>query len=665
MNRLKFLFLITLLACVPFVGARAQSTFIRTFSGEPAKPGSHVLAHPDGGFIATTDIYSRKTGGGFMVLRYDACDKLMWCKKYWNSLYPFLTTDFSITRDGHFLLCGFYNFNENYDGFLVKIDSEGDIVFSNTFHTGVNEYVYSTGEMSDGSYFVYGNRNDVMLAYINNFVLKFDPSGNVISGKSYFDIPIWGRTIATSDGGILARTGRVIYKLDNKGDLVWGRELSETGYYESQPLEVDGGYIYARYGNTTTISKPSYIFKIDYNGNLLWRSDGFRSTNGAGLNDVTGLVELENGDLLVPGNVTIDSLNNKDLYIIYTRLSSEGDLLGQWLQSPDRRESHRYHDLSIGKGGVVYIAGNIVLDQKLTITSLSTSGGLEGCELIPVSTPLAMEPLTLTPIGVQPQEVTGSTIPLSLTVNDLDPAGESYCYRQGAFTVNIGPDSILCPGEKLSIGSDREFSLYQWSTGAVTRYIEIDSAGSYVLEASDGCTTVSDTMELAYYPGADPGFSVSPLFNNTLTPVHFNSGAQSGFQWIFNDTVSYAGDFDYYFNKNGIYPVVYLFSDVNGCSFRDTVFVEVKYFSVYIPTAFTPNGNGLNEGFRPEGFGIADYRMDIYTRWGERIYSERNGAWDGTYRGRQMQTDAYVYEITFTDDLGEEVFRRGLVNLVR
>lgn len=68
---------------------------------------------------------------------------------------------------------------------------------------------------------------------------------------------------------------------------------------------------------------------------------------------------------------------------------------------------------------------------------------------------------------------------------------------------------------------------------------------------------------------------------------------------------------------------------------------------LYAPNAFTMNGDGLNETFRPRGMYLKTYELQIYTRWGERLYTTNEcfGGWDGTYQGSTCQSDTYMYII--------------------
>jgi gliding motility-associated-like protein len=86
---------------------------------------------------------------------------------------------------------------------------------------------------------------------------------------------------------------------------------------------------------------------------------------------------------------------------------------------------------------------------------------------------------------------------------------------------------------------------------------------------------------------------------------------------------------------------------------------------VYIPTAFTPNSDGMNDEFRVKGENLQDFKMLVYDRWGEKIYESENPneGWDGTYRGNPVQNDTYVYQVT-AKNLGTKKMT-GAVTLVR
>ena len=92
---------------------------------------------------------------------------------------------------------------------------------------------------------------------------------------------------------------------------------------------------------------------------------------------------------------------------------------------------------------------------------------------------------------------------------------------------------------------------------------------------------------------------------------------------------------------------------------------------VYIPNAFTPDENGVNDVFQPKGFGINEdkYKMEIYDRWGEIIFSSNNfkKGWDGKIKGSTLvaKDDVYIYKIFITDLQGNKKNYVGHVTLIK
>ena len=70
--------------------------------------------------------------------------------------------------------------------------------------------------------------------------------------------------------------------------------------------------------------------------------------------------------------------------------------------------------------------------------------------------------------------------------------------------------------------------------------------------------------------------------------------------------------------------------------------------TMYIPSAFTPNGDGINDFFGVKAEGIKQFKMEIYNRWGELVFVSENmlELWDGTYKGERISnTDVFVYQV--------------------
>lgn len=93
--------------------------------------------------------------------------------------------------------------------------------------------------------------------------------------------------------------------------------------------------------------------------------------------------------------------------------------------------------------------------------------------------------------------------------------------------------------------------------------------------------------------------------------------------------------------------VAYNNVDESITSVSNTVKVK-QNISLYIPDAFTPDGDNVNDEFFIKGVGIDQCEVKIYNRWGELIFMSNNPSfrWDGTYRGKSVMQGVYTYHIT-------------------
>ena len=108
--------------------------------------------------------------------------------------------------------------------------------------------------------------------------------------------------------------------------------------------------------------------------------------------------------------------------------------------------------------------------------------------------------------------------------------------------------------------------------------------------------------------------------------------------------------------------------DIAGCKGWDTVFIKVYAGpTYYVPTAFSPNGDGRNDIFRPIPSGIVKTNwFRVYNRFGNLLFetNEWLKGWDGRYRGRKQPIGAYVWMIQGVDNNGKIIEKKGTVILV-
>lgn len=198
---------------------------------------------------------------------------------------------------------------------------------------------------------------------------------------------------------------------------------------------------------------------------------------------------------------------------------------------------------------------------------------------------------------------------------------------------------------------------------------------------SGGCSaslTKVDMITMHSRPRA--AFTFSPQPASILTPtIQFldessdNNGGIAYWWWTFGDNSDSSSNFRnpvHTYNDTGTFCANLIVMDNDGCTDTTTDCVIIApVYSLYIPSAFTPNGDGLNETFKPVGRYVKDFDMYIFNRWGTEIYHTNNinNGWNGAVHGvgAICQEDVYIYKITVTDAKDKQHSYIGNVNLLK
>ena len=105
----------------------------------------------------------------------------------------------------------------------------------------------------------------------------------------------------------------------------------------------------------------------------------------------------------------------------------------------------------------------------------------------------------------------------------------------------------------------------------------------------------------------------------------------------------------------------------NEVELRVVVLSECREPFIFVPNAFTPNTDNLNDHLYVEGETIDELYFAVYNRWGEKVFEtdDRSIGWDGTYKGRDLSPDVYGYYLEARCFNGETYFKKGNVTLTR
>ncbi|HMU45755.1 MAG TPA: PKD domain-containing protein [Chitinophagaceae bacterium] len=247
---------------------------------------------------------------------------------------------------------------------------------------------------------------------------------------------------------------------------------------------------------------------------------------------------------------------------------------------------------------------------------------------------------------------------------------------------NAGPDPIICYNTSTQLDGDIVGSSFTWSPVSYLSNATIlnpiatpPRTTQYILSAYDtlGCPKPGrDTLTVTVNPKiiAFAGHDTTVVVGQ---PLQFNGSGGVNYFW----TPSIGLNDPNIQNPVGIYgpdidSVRYklIVSDAIGCA--DSAFVTVRVFKtnpyIFVPTAFTPNGDGLNDVIRPIAVGIEKINyFSIYNRWGQRVFitSVNGQGWDGRINGRTQGSGVFVWMVSAVDYLGNHIFLKGTVTLIR
>ena len=210
-----------------------------------------------------------------------------------------------------------------------------------------------------------------------------------------------------------------------------------------------------------------------------------------------------------------------------------------------------------------------------------------------------------------------------------------------------------------------------------------NTAGSYSVSLTmvdtNGCTHFADSTNfITIHSNPIAAFDYNPAQPTMLDPtVYFTDmslthSSISSWLWDFEglDTSNVQHPSYIFATDTGRYDITLIVEDINGC--RDTITEMVRVYTesaIFVPTAFTPDGDGLNDLFIPRGFGLSEknYSFFIFDRWGELIFEthQTTDGWDGTYKGKLVKNDTYVWKIVYHDLDGLKHKETGQVNSLR
>ena len=264
------------------------------------------------------------------------------------------------------------------------------------------------------------------------------------------------------------------------------------------------------------------------------------------------------------------------------------------------------------------------------------------------------------------------------------------CSTTGNVKVNVvpypfadaGKDTVICYNTPAPLHALTDGYTWSWSPGSSLNNTGILNPVAYPQHTSDfvfivydnrGCPKPGkDTIHVTVLPklAASAGRDTAVVVGQTLQLI-----ATGGDRYVWSPPQSLsdaniANPVAIFAEPSDRIPYQVQVFNTAGC--KDTAFINIKVYAtlptVFVPSAFTPNNDGINDVLRPLAVGMQQIQFfQIYNRWGQVVFTtQQNGkGWDGRINGQLQSNNTYVWMVKAIDFTGAVYFKKGTVTLVR
>ena len=239
----------------------------------------------------------------------------------------------------------------------------------------------------------------------------------------------------------------------------------------------------------------------------------------------------------------------------------------------------------------------------------------------------------------------------------------------------LGNDTSYCSSISMTLSAAYPTpASYLWSTGDTTQEINVNTAGTYIVTVTLGGCTYKDTIVVSFSSGvvAKAGPDTT-ILQGSQAQLHGSGGGT----YTWSPAIGLSDPFisDPSASPDSTTTYYLTVKDSNGCSATDTitVFVTIKNDTVipcqdiFVPSAFSPNGDGQNEILWIRGSCIQSMEFSIFNRWGEMVFhtSDQLKGWEGDNVHGEPASSVYAYHLSVTSTTGETKTQRGNIALIR
>lgn len=209
----------------------------------------------------------------------------------------------------------------------------------------------------------------------------------------------------------------------------------------------------------------------------------------------------------------------------------------------------------------------------------------------------------------------------------------------------------ICKGEEAVVTASSNINDISWSNGVKGNQISVSKPGEYIATVKNECGLTNEKVVLTV---ETPKVHIKhhsvrlKEYDFEAIPSNYHE-----YNWFIDDIlIENYPNFSHLFSNPGEHEVIVEAKTKNGCYASDTILIELQNIgNVFIPNAFTPNGDGINDRLKIEGETPQFFEAIVFNRWGEELarWTDIHDSWDGKYRGMVCADGVYVLKVSYNN----------------
>lgn len=634
-------------------------------------PGTYLL---DGRFTAS--------GGHIFISKLNPAGNFIWAKKF-GGPQPDFCTGLALDASGNVYTTGGFTSPADFDPnagvyqltsigirdiFISKLDSAGNFVWAKALK--------STGNNNNSGYSIFVDASEnVYTIGVFQGTTDFDPETGVhnVSSSGGFDIFIHKMSQC------LSVTTATITTIACNTYTINNQTYTSSGIYTQTLTNVSGCDSIITLN--LTIGGTTKTDTVTACGTYIWQGQTY-STSG---NYIVTLPGADGCDSLLKLRLTIKpkSLKTVDTTICegqnYAGYTASGTYTNTFI-SMNGCDSIRTLNLIVKSRS--YSALNATICEGENYLGYYSSGtfkdtlvGTNGCDSIR-TLQLIVNPrkYTITNIAIcqgQTYFTGGGNQTITGTYRDT-LQGQTGCDSiittnllvHSKPNPNLGQDKDLCKGTATAL-SPGAFATYLWQDqSTASNFIASDTGTYWVTVTDNNSCSSSDTFKISSILPIPQNFlksndSICQYEKLQIIPLR----SYESYLWSTGSRQSILS-----IEQPGRYELTV--KDVNGCPGKDTITITQKQCAtgLFVPTGFTPNGDGRNDVFHPKLFGnVKSYLLRVYNRWGALVFqtADLQKGWDGKISGMKQNNGVFVWTCLYQLAGDQERLEKGTVVLIQ